>query len=464
MAKPLLCLTLVCASTLSLFSGYAAGLRLELTHVDAKGNFTAEERLRRATARTHRRLASMGMGIGAGAGVAAPVRWSETQYLAAYLIGDPPQRAEAAVDTGSNLIWTQCAECRLIPGGRCFHQDLPYYNSSRSRTALPVPCSSAACAAAETQCSRGRGGEAEECAVAAGYGAGSVVGVLGTEAFAFASGTTARLAFGCVLASELTPGSLDGASGIIGLGRGPLSLVAQLGGGGGANKFSYCLTPYLRGAAAKPSHLFVGASAGGGLNGGAPVTSVPFAENPEEYPFSSFYYLPLTGITVGKTKLAVPAAAFGRRRVAAGMWAGGAVIDSGSPFTSLVDAAYRAMRAELVRQLGASLVRPPPRAGGGFDLCVARVDDAGGEVVVPPLVLHFGGGGGDLVVPPENYWGPVDADTECMVVFNSAAGSGGSLPFNETTIIGNYMQQDVHLLYDLGNGVLSFQTADCSSM
>ena len=34
----------------------------------------------------------------------------------------------------------------------------------------------------------------------------------------------------------------------------------------------------------------------------------------------------------------------------------------------------------------------------------------------------------------------------------------------ETTIIGNYMQQDMHLLYDLGNGVLSFQPADCSSM
>ena len=30
----------------------------------------------------------------------------------------------------------------------------------------------------------------------------------------------------------------------------------------------------------------------------------------------------------------------------------------------------------------------------------------------------------------------------------------------ETTIIGNYMQQDMHLLYYLGNGVLSFQPAD----
>ncbi|CAN6356590.1 unnamed protein product [Urochloa humidicola] len=456
MATHLLWLALFCAA-LSSLAAPTFGLRLELTHVDAKGNFTAEERLRRATERTQRRLASMGTGIGGGAGVAAPVRWSETQYLAAYLIGDPPQRAEAAIDTGSDLIWTQCAECRLIPGGGCFPQSLPYYNSSRSRTARPVPCAAAWCANPETRCDRG----SQACAVADGYGAGRIAGVLGTEAFAFASGNTVRLAFGCVLASELTPGVLHGASGIIGLGRGALSLVSQLQ----DMKFSYCLTPYLRPDAAKPSHLFVGASAGGVIGGGgAPATSVPFAENPDESPFSSFYYLPLVGITVGKTRLAVTAAAFRRRRVAAGVWAGGVVIDSGSPFTTLVDVAYRAMRAELVRQLGASrLVQPPRAAGGGLDLCVARGDvDAAGEVV-PPLVLHFAGGG-DLVVPPENYWGPMDADTECMVVFNAAAGPDGRFPLNETTIIGNYMQQDVHLLYDLGNGVLTFQTADCSSM
>ncbi|CAN6348110.1 unnamed protein product [Urochloa humidicola] len=266
MATPLLWLALFCVS-LSSFAASTSGLRLELTHIDAKRNFTVEERVRRATERTHRRLASMGMGIG----VAAPVRWSEAQYLASYLIGDPPQRAEAAIDTGSNLIWTQCAECRLIPGGRCFPQSLPYYNSSRSRTARPVPCAAAWCANPETRCDRG----SQACAVADGYGAGIISGVLGTEAFAFASGNTVRLAFGCVLASELTPGVLHGASGIIGLGRGALSLVSQLQ----DTKFSYCLTPYLRPDAAKPSHLFVGASAAGVTGGGgAPATSVPFAD------------------------------------------------------------------------------------------------------------------------------------------------------------------------------------------
>ncbi|XP_062204774.1 aspartic proteinase nepenthesin-1-like [Phragmites australis] len=431
MARPLLWLALLCVS-LSSFA--ACGLRLELTHVDAKDNCTVEERLHRATERTHRRLASMG-------GVIAPVRWAETQYIAEYHIGDPPQRAEAIVDTGSDLIWTQCVTCRP----KCFSQNLPFYNYSRSLTVQAVSCNDTICAVnSETQCTR----DGKACAVLVSYGAGDIAGVLGTEVFTFRS-EKVRLAFGCIIATDIAQGSLDGASGIIGLGRGALSLVSQLG----DTKFSYCLTPYLRDTV-NPSHLYVGASAE--LSGNVPVTSVPFVKNPKEDPFNTFYYLPLVGMTVGNAKLAIPAEAFDLRQVAPGVWAGGVLIDSGSPFTSLVDVAYQALGAELARQLGASLVTPPAKV---LDLCVAR----GNVSLVPPLVLHFGGGG-DVVVPPENYWGPVDRATECMLVFNAATRTNATLPMNETTIIGNYMQQNMHLLYDLGQGVLSFQPADCSSM
>ncbi|KAL6847353.1 hypothetical protein ACP4OV_023206 [Aristida adscensionis] len=439
MAPPLLCLALLCVSLTFVAS---AGVHLELTHVDARENCTVEERMRRAAERTRRRLASMGC-------VAAPVHWANTQYVAEYLVGDPPQPAEAIVDTGSNLVWTQCSGCR--PG--CFRQSLPYYDPSRSRTDIAVPCNGTACAlGSETRCAR----DGHTCAVVTGYGAGDIAGHLATETFTFASEKKVTLAFGCITATKLSPGSLDGASGIIGLGRGALSLPSQLG----DTKFSYCLTPYFR-SAVGPSHLFVGASAGGlSGGGGAPVTAVPFVKNPAEDPYSTFYYLPLAGITVGAAKLAVPAAAFALRQAAPGKWAG-TLIDSGSPLTSLVDVAYRALRAELARQLGASLVRPP----AGYDLCVA-VADAGR--VVPPLVLHFGGGGGgggggDVVVPPANYWAPLDAARACMVVFSSA-GPNATLPINETTFIGNFMTQDMHLLYDLGKGVLSFQPADCSSI
>lgn len=451
----LLCAALAFSTCAAAAAAAAAGLRLELTHVDAKQNCTTKERMRRATERTHRRLASM---AGGGGEASAPIHWNETQYIAEYLIGDPPQQAAAIIDTGSNLIWTQCSTCRA---NGCFGQDLTFYDPSRSRTAKPVACNDTACLlGSETRCAR----DGKACAVLTAYGAGAIGGFLGTEVFTFGHGQSSEnnvsLAFGCITASRLTPGSLDGASGIIGLGRGKLSLPSQLG----DNKFSYCLTPYFSDAA-NTSTLFVGASAG--LSGGAPATSVPFLKNPDDDPFDSFYYLPLTGITVGTAKLDVPAAAFDLREVAPAKW-GGTLIDSGSPFTSLIDVAYQALRDELVRQLGASVV-PPPAGAEGLDLCVGGVAPGDAGKLVPPLVLHFGsgggsaGGGGDVVVPPENYWGPVDDSTACMVVFSSG-GPNSTLLLNETTIIGNYMQQDMHLLYDLGQGVLSFQPADCSSV
>uniref|UniRef100_A0A0E0DQU7 Peptidase A1 domain-containing protein n=1 Tax=Oryza meridionalis TaxID=40149 RepID=A0A0E0DQU7_9ORYZ len=469
MARPQLLLELLCFS-MALAGG--AALRLELAHVDADEHCTMAERVRRATERTHHRRLLQASTAAGGGGVAAPLRWSgKTQYIASYGIGDPPQPAEAVVDTGSDLIWTQCSTCRLpaAAGGGggggccCFPQNLPHYNSSLSRAARAVPCDDggALCGVApETAgCARGGGGGDDACVVAASYGAGVALGVLGADAFTFPSPssgtTTVTLAFGCVSQTRISPGALNGAYGIIGLGRGALSLVSQLN----ATKFSYCLTPYFRDTIS-PSHLFVGDGEPAG--GGAPVTTVPFAKNPKDSPFSAFYYLPLVGLAAGNATVSLPASAFELREAAPKVWAGGALIDSGSPFTRLVDPAHRALTEELTRQLRGSLVPPPAKVSGALELCVEAGDDGDSlAAAVPPLVLRFDGGG-ELVVPAEKYWARVEASTWCMAVVSSASGNA-TLPTNETTIIGNFMQQDMRVLYDLANGRLSFQPANCSA-
>jgi hypothetical protein len=71
------------------------------------------------------------------------------------------------------------------------------------------------------------------------------------------------------------------------------------------------------------------------------------------------------------------------------------------------------------------------------------------------------------VLPAANYWAPVvysgqRQEMVCMVVFSSAEMT--ELPMNETTVIGDYMQQDINVFYDLGSGVVSFQPTDCSSL
>ncbi|KAM0889692.1 hypothetical protein ACQ4PT_027530 [Festuca glaucescens] len=122
----------LCSSATLVTCSTTAGFRMELTHVDAKGSYTAAERVQRAMASTRQRMASI-----AAADLNAPVHWNTTQYIAEYLIGTPPQRAEALIDTGSDLIWKQCSTCLQ---GSCVKQGLPFYNASKSDTFHPVPC------------------------------------------------------------------------------------------------------------------------------------------------------------------------------------------------------------------------------------------------------------------------------------------------------------------------------------
>uniref|UniRef100_A0A0D3HW55 Peptidase A1 domain-containing protein n=1 Tax=Oryza barthii TaxID=65489 RepID=A0A0D3HW55_9ORYZ len=393
MARKLFVLVLIMCSTTALITctnGGAGdggeGLHMKLTHVDAKGNYTAEELVRRAVAAGKQRLAFLDAamaGGGDGGGVGAPVRWATLQYVAEYLIGDPPQRAEALIDTGSDLVWTQCSTClRKV----CARQALPYYNSSASSTFAPVPCAARICAANDDiihYCDLAAG-----CSVIAGYGAGVI----------------------------------------------------------GATKFSYCLTPYFHNNGAT-GHLFVGASAS--LGGHGDVMTTQFVKGPKGSPF---YYLPLIGLTVGETRLPIPATVFDLREVAPGLFSGGVIIDSGSPFTSLVHDAYDALASELAARLNGSLVAPPPDADDGA-LCVARRDVGR---VVPAVVFHFRGGA-DMAVPAESYWAPVDKAAACMAI--ASAG-----PYRRQSVIGNYQQQNMRVLYDLANGDFSFQPADCSAL
>ncbi|XP_047094842.1 aspartic proteinase nepenthesin-1-like [Lolium rigidum] len=416
-------IVLVLCSSATLVTCSTTGFRMELTHVDAKGSYTAAERVQRAMASTRQRMVSL-----ADADVSAPVHWNTSQYIAEYLIGTPPQRAEALIDTGSDLIWTQCSTCLQ---GSCVEQGLPLYNASMSDSFHPVPCNDTLCVANQEHTCAKDG----SCTFGAFYGAGDARGSIGTEVFSFENGT-ATLTFGCVKSLLISPGSLDGSSGLIGLGRGPLSIVSQTG----ATKFSYCHTPYLRSnaTAGASSHLFVGDSAS--LSGGSPVMSMSFLEGPKDYPF---YYVPLVGITVGQTRLSIPPSVFALKQNGEG----GVFVDSGSPTTVLVDGAYGPLREELERQLNGSLVPPPARSG--MDLCVPVAQ----EKTLPSMVLHFNGGA-DMVLPPENYWAPLDNSTSCMVMDHSRGMS----------IIGNFQLQNKHMLYDLAKDELSFQTADCSSL
>lgn len=163
---------------------------------------------------------------------------------------------------------------------------------------------------------------------------------------------------------------------------------------------------------------------------------------------STYYYLNLTGISVGAAALPIPPGAFALRADGTG----GLIIDSGTTITSLVDAAYKRVRAAV-----RSLVKLPVTDGSnatGLDLCFALPSSSAPPATLPSMTLHFGGGA-DMVLPVENYM-ILDGGMWCLAMRSQTDG--------ELSTLGNYQQQNLHILYDVQKETLSFAPAKCSTL
>jgi hypothetical protein len=431
MASLAVLVCLVCAALAS----DAAAVRVELTRVHADPSVTASQFVRAALHRDmHRHNARKLAASSSDGTVSAPVSPTTVpgEFLMTLAIGTPPLPFLAIADTGSDLIWTQCAPCSR----QCFQQPTPLYNPSSSTTFSALPCNS----------SLGLCAPACACMYNMTYGSGWTYVFQGTETFTFGSSTPADqvrvpgIAFGCSNASSGFNAS--SASGLVGLGRGSLSLVSQLG----APKFSYCLTPYQD--TNSTSTLLLGPSAS--LNDTGVVSSTPFVASPS----SIYYYLNLTGISLGTTALPIPPSAFSLKADGTG----GLIIDSGTTITMLGNTAYQQVRAAVL-----SLVTLPTTDGSaatGLDLCFELPSSTSAPPSMPSMTLHFDGA--DMVLPADNYMMSLsdpDSDSSlwCLAMQNQT-------DTGVVSILGNYQQQNMHILYDVGKETLSFAPAKCSTL
>ncbi|CAL9132129.1 unnamed protein product [Musa textilis] len=413
-------------------SSALSGLRVELTHVDSSGNFSKFELLQRAALRSSRRMARLtarAMKAAASANeVQAPVHAGNGEFLMELAIGTPSLAFPAIIDTGSDLIWTQCKPCV-----ECFSQPTPVFNPSSSSTYTKLPCSSNLCQALPTfTCG------ASSCEYQYSYGdSSSTQGVLASETFTFGtenSTSVSDVAFGC---GDTNQGSgFSQGSGLVGLGRGPLSLISQLDLG----KFSYCLTSLDD---SKKSPLLFGSLADLTASATASaVQSTPLVQNPKH---PALYYLSLKDISVGGNSLQIPSSTFAVQEDGSG----GLIIDSGTSITYLEVAAYRRLKKAFLSQMQL------PVADGseiGLDLCFLA-PSASSSVEVPKLVFHFDGA--DLQLPAENYMIMDSSDGSlCLTI----------MPSNGLSILGNFQQQNLQILYDLKSKMLSFVPTQCDQL
>jgi hypothetical protein len=412
------------------------GFQATLTHVDAGAGYTEAQLLSRAVRRSRSRVAALQSLAVTPADAITTARIlvlaSEGEYLMSMAIGTPPREYSAILDTGSDLIWTQCAPCML-----CVDQPTPFFDPAKSPTYRKLPCSSPMCDALYyPSCFR------STCVYQYFYGdSASTAGVLSNETFTFGTNGSTRvsvpnIAFGC---GNLNAGSLYNGSGMVGFGRGPLSLVSQLG----APRFSYCLTSFM---SAVPSRLYFGAYAT--LNrtnttDSGPVQSTPFIVNPA---LPTMYYLNMTGISVGGDLLPIEAWVFAINDTDG---TGGVIIDSGATITYLAQPAYGMLRQAFVAQVGLTVVNPT--SPDDLDTCFKWPPPPRTKVSMPELVFHFEGA--DMELPLENYM-LIDGYTGNLCL--------AMAPSDDGSIIGSFQHSNFHVLYDNENSLLSFVPAPCN--
>ncbi|KAE8774309.1 aspartic proteinase nepenthesin-2-like [Hordeum vulgare] len=379
---------------------------------------------------SERVVATVESGVAVGSG----------EYLVDVYVGTPPRRFRMIMDTGSDLNWLQCAPCL-----DCFHQTGPVFDPAASASYRNVTCGDSRCGLVSPpppltgprSCRKPR---SDPCPYYYWYGDQSnTTGDLALEAFTVnltQSGTRRvdGVAFGC---GHQNRGLFHGAAGLLGLGRGPLSFASQLRGVYGGHAFSYCLVEH--GSAAGSKIIFGHDDA---LLAHPQLNYTAFAPATADAA-DTFYYLQLKSVLVGGEAVNIPSDTLS---------AGGTIIDSGTTLSYFPEPAYQAIRQAFMDRMSPSYPLIP-----GFPVLSPCYNVSGAEKVeVPELSLVFADGAA-WEFPAENYFIRLEPEgVMCLAVLGT--------PRSGMSIIGNYQQQNFHVLYDLERNRLGFAPRRCADV
>ncbi len=125
-------------------------IRTELIHRDhpasplrsTSSEKTLKERFVDALKRGNNRIQNIAhhIAIGGTKAFQSQVSSGDGEYLMPISLGTPPQKSTVIVDTGSDLMWTQCMPC-----DSCYPQNDALFNPAASSTYKLATCASALC-------------------------------------------------------------------------------------------------------------------------------------------------------------------------------------------------------------------------------------------------------------------------------------------------------------------------------
>ncbi|ERN07071.1 hypothetical protein AMTRI_Chr12g273550 [Amborella trichopoda] len=362
------------------------------------------------------------------------IKLNSLNYIVTIGIGN--EEKVVLVDTGSDLTWVQCKPCKS-----CYEQQDAIFDPSLSPTYNPISCNSSECLDYENTLGNFHSCPLNQttCAYLVTYGDGSYTrGSLGHEKLSLGVDQDdwfKGFVFGCGLDNH---GLFGKASGLIGLGRSPISLISQTTSKFGG-VFSYCLPSPI--SSDSSGWLSFGQGAIGTANSSEATAYTSLLSKPG---ISTFYFCNLTGISIGGVLIEVNYSSNGQV---------GSLIDSGTVISRLFPSVYKAVKAEFLKQ---TFGLPSAPKFSILDTCFNLSGYE--EVSVPTLRFHFEGGA-EINVDESGILYVAERDNSQVCLALASLGSE-----EEYMILGNFQQQNVRVVYDTKGDRLGFASQVCSEM
>lgn len=380
-------------------------------------------------------MATLESGVSLGSG----------EYFMDVFVGTPPKHFSLILDTGSDLNWIQCVPCF-----DCFQQKGPHYDPKDSSSFRNISCHDPRCHLVSSPdppppCKA----ENQTCPYFYWYGDYSnTTGDFALETFTVnltaPSGKSEfqrveNVMFGC---GHWNRGLFHGAAGLLGLGRGPLSFSSQLQSLYG-HSFSYCLVDRNSDASVS-SKLIFGEDKDLLRNPNLNFTSFVAGK---ENPVDTFYYVQIKSIVVGEELLNIPEETWHLSPEGAG----GTIVDSGTTLSYFAEPAYQIIKEAFVKKIqGYPVVEDFPFLHPCYN--VSGVE----KMELPEFGIRFADGA-VWNFPVENYFIRLEPEeVVCLAILGT--------PRSALSIIGNYQQQNFHVLYDTKMSRLGYAPVRCADV
>ncbi|KAK6804916.1 hypothetical protein RDI58_002700 [Solanum bulbocastanum] len=346
-------------------------------------------------------------------------------YTTHIWIGTPPQKFALIVDTGSTVTYVPCSSCKKCGN----HQD-PKFQPEKSSTYQSVKCDKTC------PCDLKR----QQCIYERRYAEmSSSFGLLGEDVISFGNLSELgpqRAVFGCEIAET---GDLysQRADGIMGLGRGDVSIVDQLVGKHViSDSFSLC---------------YGGMDFGGGamvLGGIKTPAHMVFTKS--YFGRSPYYNIELKEIHVAGKPLKINPQVFGGKH--------GTILDSGTTYAYLPEAVFVAFKSAVMKELHSlkQIKGPDPSFN---DICFSGAGSDVSQLAknFPPVDMVFSDGN-KLTISPENYLFQhfKVRGAYCLGIFPNGK--------NPTSLLGGIVVRNTLVTYDRENERIGFWKTNCSEL